>query len=190
LLREGIPIDLPTAKVLYLGIMTDSNRFAYDTTSIETVKIVEKLMEIGVNVSEMYQMVYERDDPSKYRLLERFLHNIDIFESGICCISSVTAEDFRVTGAELLATEGFVNYTRQIDGVKVGAFLEFHNSYVKCSMRSKDATFRMDLLAKQFGGGGHQAAAGFTLGSPGENFYGKFKAALAAHVKKFSGTKL
>jgi phosphoesterase RecJ-like protein len=87
------------------------------------------------------------------------------------------------TRAELLDTEGFVNYTRQIDGVKVGAFLEFHETYVKCSLRSKDATWHMDLLAKKFGGGGHPAAAGFNIESKDMDFYAKFKSVLAEHVR-------
>ncbi|MDR2432418.1 MAG: hypothetical protein LBD34_01570, partial [Puniceicoccales bacterium] len=64
----------------------------------------------------------------------------------------ITENDFVGTRAELLDTEGFVNYTRQIDGVKVGAFLEFHGTDVKCSLRSKDATWRMDLLAQNLVG--------------------------------------
>jgi phosphoesterase RecJ-like protein len=187
LIRENVPIDLRTSEALYLGIMTDSNRFAYDSTSIETIGIVETLMCNGVDIAGMYQKVYERDSLAKYRLLERFLHNISIFENGSCCISFVTGDDFCETAAEILDSEGFVNYTRQVDGVKVGAFLELHNSYTKCSLRSKNATFRMDLLAKKFGGGGHPAAAGFTLSTRVENFYEKFKLAMAEHVRALRG---
>ncbi|MDR1595807.1 MAG: bifunctional oligoribonuclease/PAP phosphatase NrnA [Puniceicoccales bacterium] len=184
LLGEGVDFDKKTAEVLYLGIMTDSNRFAYDTTTMETVQIVEVLMEKGVCISEIYRKVYERDSLQKYRLLERFLHNMAVFDGGRCCTSFVVDDDFRETNAELLETEGFVNYTRKIDGVMVGAFLEFHDSYTKCSLRSESADFRMDLFAKQFGGGGHPAAAGFVIGKQDAKFYAKFQEELAQHLRK------
>jgi phosphoesterase RecJ-like protein len=187
-IHYGLDIDSRTAEALYLGIMTDTNRFAYDTTSLDTIKIVEVLMGSGISISKIYQKVYERDSLQKYSLLERFLRNMEVFAGGLCCASFVTEADFKETGAEPLATEGFVNYTRGINGVEIGAFLEFHDSNVKCSVRSKNAAFRMDIFAKQFGGGGHPAASGFTTDCRGVCFYEDFKLALAKHVKNFTGT--
>ncbi|MDR1890742.1 MAG: DHH family phosphoesterase [Puniceicoccales bacterium] len=183
LIRENIDFDKKTAEMLYLGIMTDSNRFAYDTTTLDTIKVVATLVAKGIRVSKIFQKVYERDTLQKYALLERFLRNVTVFENGRCCMSFITEKDFMETGAELLDTEGFVNYTRQIRDVEVGAFLEFHDNYVKCSLRSKDAAWRMDLLAKEFGGGGHPAAAGFIIEHKDPAFYSKFRSTLAEHVK-------
>ncbi|MDR2778855.1 MAG: DHH family phosphoesterase [Puniceicoccales bacterium] len=183
LLHENVDFDKKTAEVLYLGIMTDSNRFAYDTTTLSTIRIVEALVAKGIHVSEIFQKVYERDTLQKYLLLERFLRNLTVFQEGRCCTSFITEKDFMETKAEPFDTEGFVNYTRQINGVMVGAFLEFHGTCVKCSLRSKNATLRMDLLAKKFGGGGHPAAAGFNIESNDPIFYSKFKSALAEHVR-------
>jgi phosphoesterase RecJ-like protein len=180
-----VDFDKTVAEMLYLGIMTDTNRFAYWTTTIDTIKIVEVLVNKGISMPDIYQKVYERDSLQKYQLLERFLHNMTVFEGGRCCTSFVTAKDFTETGAVLLDTEGFVNYTRQVDGVQVGAFLEFHESYTKCSLRSKGTDFRMDIFAKQFGGGGHPAAAGFTIDAGDKSFYSKFKTLLAEYVKNF-----
>ncbi|MDR1413353.1 MAG: DHH family phosphoesterase [Puniceicoccales bacterium] len=189
LIDGNIDFDRATAEALYLGIMTDSNRFAYSTT-LDTIKIVEILMGKGISISKIYGRIYERDSLQKYHLLERFFHNISIFGDGSYCTSFVTENDFRETLCEPLDTEGFVNYTRQIDGVKIGAFLEFHDSYLKCSLRSKNPNFRMDLFAKQFGGGGHPAAAGFTVTTNSKNFHENFKSALIEHVKNLPGEKL
>jgi phosphoesterase RecJ-like protein len=185
LIDGGIDFDRTVAEMLYLGIMTDSGRFAYDTVSLDTIKIVEILMGKGVSLSDLYKKIYERDSLAKYRLLGRCLGNISVFADGRCCTTFVEEKDFLETGAELLDTEGFVNYARQVDGVQVGAFLEFHSAYVKCSLRSSSPSFRMDLLAKHFGGGGHPAAAGFTASSPNGDFYAKFKGVLTAHVGQF-----
>jgi phosphoesterase RecJ-like protein len=184
LLAEGVDFDGKVAEMLYLGIMTDSGRFAYDSTSLETIKIVEVLMEKGVSISEMYRKVYERDSLARYRLLERFLHNMTVFGNGCCCTSFLEEKDFVETRTGPLDCEGFVNYTRQIDGVNGGAFLEFRNSYTKCSLRARDEKLRMDVFANQFGGGGHPAAAGFTIEARGPDFYEEFGRAFAEHVRK------
>jgi phosphoesterase RecJ-like protein len=185
LISEGVEFGKKIAEFLYLGIMTDSGRFAYGTTSATTVKIVEALVDRGVSLSDIYSRVYERDSLQRYRLLERCLRNVTVFAGGTCCSSFLADYDFRETNADPLDSEGFVNYTRQIDGVVAGAFLEFRDSYTKCSLRSKVTHLRMDIFAKNFGGGGHPAAAGFTVAaaeSNGPEFYEKFQETLAAHV--------
>jgi phosphoesterase RecJ-like protein len=194
LMAEGIDFDRATAEALYLGIMTDSGRFAYDTTTLATVKIVGALMAKGISISAIYRAVYERESLARYRLLVRFLHNLTVFNGGRCSSSFLIEEDFVETGTIPLDTEGFVNYARGVDGVVVGALVEFHDTHTKCSLRSKNGALRLDLFAKRYGGGGHPAAAGFTLQqsyspahieSSGKTFYGDFQRSLAAHVERF-----
>ncbi len=177
------------AEMIYLGIMTDSNRFAYSTTTKDTLKITESLVERGADLSKIYNAIYERNSIERYRLLMIFLGNITVFNDGLCCTSFVTADDFKNTGAQRADTEGFVDYTRALDGVQAGAFLEIHDEYIKCSMRSRSTNIRMDILASQFGGGGHPAASGFIIQSTIPDFYKIFQSALAGHVTKFYGNK-
>lgn len=185
LIAEQFPISAQVANWLYLGIMTDTNRFAYRSTTSKTLDIVRMLLERGADMSLSYQAIYERDTVERYRLLERLLHRMDIFEEGRCCLSYVEEKDFKETGAKYLETEGFVNYTRNLDGVEIGSYLEFHSDYVKCSIRSRSADYRMDLFAKKFGGGGHPAASGCTVYHYSSHFYQEYKSALAEHLKNF-----
>lgn len=177
------------AEMIYLGIMTDSNRFAYSTTTKDTLKITESLVERGADLPKIYNAIYERNSIERYRLLTIFLKNITVFNGGLCCTSFVTADDFKNTGAQRADTEGFVDYTRALDGVQAGAFLEIHDEYIKCSMRSRSTDIRMDILASQFGGGGHPAASGFIVQSPTPDFYKIFQSALAEHVTRFYENK-
>lgn len=177
------------AEMIYLGIMTDSNRFAYSTTTKDTLKITESLVERGADLPKIYNAIYEHNSIERYRLLTIFLKNITVFNGGLCCTSFVTADDFKNTGAQRADTEGFVDYTRALDGVQAGAFLEIHDEYIKCSMRSRSTDIRMDILASQFGGGGHPAASGFIVQSPTPDFYKIFQSALAEHVTRFYENK-
>ena len=185
MLQNGIKFNQKISNLLYLGIMTDTNRFAYETTTKNTLRIVEHLVDNGANLSSIYYDVYEHDSIERYRALEIFLKNICVFANGKCCISHLTFDDLENAGARHSDTEGFVNYARQLDGVDIGAFLEFNKDYINCSMRAKSPRFRIDIFAKKFGGGGHPAASGFTLKNFPKNFYEIFKLELANYVQSF-----
>ena len=185
MLQNGIKFNQKISNLLYLGIMTDTNRFAYETTTKNTLQIVEHLVDNGANLSSIYYDVYEHDSIERYRALEIFLKNICVFANGKCCISHLTFNDLGKVGAKHSDTEGFVNYARQLDGVDIGAFLEFNKDYINCSMRAKSPKFRIDTFAEKFGGGGHPAAAGFVLKNFQKNFYETFKLELANYVQSF-----
>lgn len=188
---SNINITLPIAEALYLGILTDTGRFAYSATSIDTFKYAELMIKKGVTANKIYSIVYENNTLQRYKLLERLLSNIELCCSGKACLSFLTEEDFIETGASVLDTEGFVNYTRELIGVLIGCFLELHNDYIKCSLRCIDKSLRVDLLASKFGGGGHPCAAGFLISDNIENnFIERFKLTVIAHINQFYNDKI
>ncbi|MDR1256071.1 MAG: bifunctional oligoribonuclease/PAP phosphatase NrnA [Puniceicoccales bacterium] len=186
LIENNFTITKKIADALYLGIVTDTGSFAYDSTSLKTFQIAEMLVKLGTKPYKIYALAYENNTLQRYRLLERLLKNIEIFGDGRLCLSFVTELDFKETGATAFDTEGLVNYTRELEGVLIGCFLEVRNNSVKCSLRAVDRSLRVDLLASTFGGGGHPCAAGFLrVNISAKNFIGDLKVALCEHMKKF-----
>ena len=60
-------------------------------------------------------------------------------------------------------TEGFVEYLKEIRGVEVACLVrEMGDGQYKVSMRSKDGV-DVASVARSFGGGGHERAAGCTM---------------------------
>jgi phosphoesterase RecJ-like protein len=53
---------------------------------------------------------------------------------------------------------------------------------VKASLRAKDPTFRVDLAAARFNGGGHACAAGLNLKQNAEGCYDRLVAVLAERL--------
>ncbi|MDR2435936.1 MAG: bifunctional oligoribonuclease/PAP phosphatase NrnA [Puniceicoccales bacterium] len=188
LIENKFTITKSIADALYLGIMTDTGRFAYAAASLgaRTFRIAELLIDAGTNPNKIYSLAYENNTLQRYKLLERLLKNLEIFCDGRVCLSFVTESDFIETGATSLDTEGFSNYTRELKGVLVGCFLEVRKDSVKCSLRATDKSLRMDLLASLFGGGGHFCAAGFLkTGISTLNFVDDLKLVLCKHMEKF-----
>ena len=77
-------------------------------------------------------------------------------------------KDFARTGAESDDTEGLIDHIRAIEPVVVACvFEEFEPELTRISLRSKSAAVNVSDICKQFGGGGHPAAAGARIsGTP------------------------
>jgi phosphoesterase RecJ-like protein len=72
----------------------------------------------------------------------------------------LTLKDFAQTGTTDEDTENFVNFLRAVDGTRVAVlFREIEPKHIKVSFRSREGV-DVSAIARQFGGGGHPAAAG------------------------------
>lgn len=50
---EGLPLNQEIALALYAGIIGDTGRFMYDATSAHTFEVVSRLMETGIDISQI-----------------------------------------------------------------------------------------------------------------------------------------
>jgi len=67
-----------------------------------------------------------------------------------------------MVGGAKVNTEGFSDYVLQLRGVDMGILFKELGGKVKVSLRSRGAV-DVSLLAKEFGGGGHETAAACTV---------------------------
>lgn len=154
-----IELDLKIAKAIYAAIMTDTGSFRFERTTSEVHKIVAELLEIGINPEKVYDQLYDQSKFSKIKLLGRALNSIKLDANGKLGYMSITQKDFDELNAIESDTENFVNYNLSIENVILGIlFIELKNGF-KVSFRSK-GEIPVNLLAKEFGGGGHINASG------------------------------
>ena len=123
------------------------------------------LVAAGVDVAAIYRHVYEGWPASKLRLVARALSNAELYAGGALALAQLSAADFQQTGAEDGYTEGIVDRLRAVQGTKVAALareLSDGSGRWKVSLRSSDGEVDVSMIAREAGGGGHKAAAGFT----------------------------
>ena len=147
---------------LYIGIMTDTGSFRFDSTTPSVHRIAAELLSCGVEPQLVYRSIYDEYPFSRTLLLGRILAGIRILCDGRASIMSATRELFAETGTTIIDTENVVNYGLSIRGVSVTAFLAETDEGIKISFRSRGEMI-VNEIAKQFGGGGHRLAAGATL---------------------------
>ena len=85
------------------------------------------------------------------------------FEDGKIAIITFLTSDFESTGTETSDTEGIISSAIDVDGVEVAfAVSEVKDKNFKVSVRTKNYVDASDV-AGEFGGGGHEKAAGCRL---------------------------
>lgn len=147
------------AEPIYAAIMTDTGSFRFERTTAQLHRKVAKLLDAGVNPSEIYDKIYDQSKFSKIKLLGRALNSIQLAAEGKLAYMIITQRDFEDTGAVESDTDNLVNYNLSIENVVLGLlFIELKNGF-KVSFRSK-GNIPVNKLASEFGGGGHKNAAG------------------------------
>jgi phosphoesterase RecJ-like protein len=180
----GFEIDAITAQALYVGIATDTGQFRFPSTTPETFEIARRLCEKGANPSAAAHELYERESFAKIKLLQNFLDSLKLEFGGRICAGFIEDGVYETTGATIDDSEGLVDHARAIDGVDVGLLLENRGGALKGSLRAKNPFYRVELVAKKFGGGGHACAAGLNVDDSSiEAFYPELLAALIEHME-------
>ncbi len=160
------------AEPLYLGMSTDTGWFKYPNTTSRTLRLAADLMDAGVDADRLYQISEQGDTLARLRLMERALASLTLFDEDRAAIMSLSRTDFAATGATDDEYGGFIDLPKAIASVRVMALLtEVEPGLTKVSFRSKAALngseeVDVNLVAQQFGGGGHKHAAGAKIKMP------------------------
>lgn len=174
------------AQALYVGIVTDTGKFSYASTTALTLYLASRLASAGADPHEIFVRIYQNEPRAKFELLQRFLASMRFYLDGTVCTGNITEEDYRATGTTADDTEGFVNYPRSIAGVRIAIIAYTREGRTRFSLRTDEPELRLDILAGEFHGGGHACAAAFTVNSAYDDFEKVFINALQRHLELFS----
>jgi len=157
----GIDNDKEIATCLYTSIFTDTGGFKYSNTTSITHQIAGDLINTGIDFVYIVNKVFDEMSLSKFNLLRDVLQTLELLEGNKIAFLTVTREMLIKNGASRDETENLINFARNIEDVEVAAIFIEEEDKIKVSLRSK---YYIDCaqVAKEFGGGGHVRAAGFT----------------------------
>lgn len=165
--QMGWNINLDTAICLYTAILTDTGSFRFDNTKPSTFEAAAKLVEIGVQPSDIYKKVYESDSKTLVMFQAHCISKAKFLEDDKIAYTIVYKKDMEKFSAGDDCMEGLTEKLRAIVTTRI-AFVakEMKNGGTKVSMRSKFAD--VAEICEVFGGGGHKFAAGCTIKAPVE----------------------
>jgi len=145
----------------YVGLMTDTGRFQYDNTSPDALRDAASMLEHGVSASEASRLVYQERSAGSLRLQALAMSRIEVVNDGRVAWSWIGDQDFVAARARREEAEYLPDAVREIGGVEVVVLLRQVDGEVRGNLRAKTG-YDVGSVARDFGGGGHTAAAGFT----------------------------
>lgn len=154
---DEINMTKKAARLLYGGIVGDTNRFLYDGASPYTMKIAGELMTFDFSHTELNNKMNEIE-PQTSKLMGYTLDNFTLSEKGVLHIV-LTQELLKTLGIEDGDTHPIVPFLGKIAGVKVWAvFVEQSEGGYRVRLRSKEPV--INTIASKHNGGGHPLASG------------------------------
>ena len=78
-IKTGLKLNSLAAKSLYTGMVTDSGRFRYDSTTSQTFRLASRLLEEKFDTNEVYAGLYA-DDFEHVKLRAQFILKINFTE--------------------------------------------------------------------------------------------------------------
>ena len=151
-----------SALCAYTGLVTDTGSFRYQNCDSRAFNCAADLVAQGVDTSYVAANVYQSRSFASLKLEELTIQRMTVSESGVYALSWIYESDMVSLGAEKHDAEDLIDVLRSLLGVRVACILRGQDGVVRGSLRAKDGT-DVSSLARELGGGGHRAAAGFTL---------------------------
>ena len=159
--NQKFPITPAIAENLYAAISTDTGSFQYPNTTMRTFQIAAELVECGIDVGRVSQLLYENFPRRRIELLRELLGTMHFGCDGKLAWFSLSQTAAVALGVLPEDNEGLIDHLRAIRGVVVAIFFEeLTDGKVRVSMRSKNEAVDVCAICKEFGGGGHVLAAG------------------------------
>lgn len=151
--------DSTIAQTLYMGLVSDSNRFLFDSCTPETFSLVSKYLEkYPFSLSDSYSKLYLR--PMNEVRLEGYISlNMNVTENGLGYIEirDDTIKQFEVDSASAGNMINNFNYIKEFN-VWVTMTEDIKNDQIRVSIRSRGP--EINKIAEAHGGGGHKFASG------------------------------
>ncbi len=154
--ETGLKLSPASATALYMGMVTDSGRFVFDSTTARTFELAAFLLSQPIDLNKLYYDLYA--EPFE-KILERAdnMHKIKFTPHGAAYI--YTTREELPAGAEAAPTSsGLVSLMKDIRGVFVWVNFTEGDDGVHAELRSN--RYNINPIAVKYGGGGHKKASG------------------------------
>ena len=165
LIDQSGHLDLLDEKIgtpLYLGILTDTGSFRFNSVKARTHEVLAKILASGVQHHLIHEKLSDNNTESRLRLQGYAMSKkLEILYDCNVAIISLSKEELAKYNYKKGDTDSLANLLLSIKGMKAAIVFTERNGIMKISFRSKGAQNPVNILAKEhFNGGGHANASG------------------------------
>ncbi|MGZ4161684.1 MAG: DHH family phosphoesterase [Neobacillus sp.] len=156
---KGLKMSDESARLLFGGIVGDTGRFLFPSTTEKTFLYAGELIHYNFSRTELFDKMYELN-PNIIKLNGYILQNFELQENGVgsVILSKKLLDEFDANPPEASLLVGTLGDVR---GIKAWVFFIEEKDQIRVRLRSKGPV--INGVAKKFNGGGHPLAAGASI---------------------------
>ena len=154
-----LKLDKHSSELLFLGIVSDTNRFTTINTSFKTFDLVHKLIkDTGIKFIDLFDKLYIRP-LSEVKLQGYIAQNLTVTDNGFAYIK-INEQTLKEFGVDSASPGNMINNFNYIDDIMAWAFIseDKKNDIIRITIRSRGPV--INDIAAMFNGGGHERASG------------------------------
>jgi len=154
-------MDKEIAENIFLGMVSDTGSFKYDSADSKTFSIASELLKYNIDKSKIINGLYNNFTFDRLKLLGHAIQNrIVYYSEKSLAYMYLTLEDQKKYNYKYGDHENFVNWPLSIDGVEFSVLFFESEEKIRISLRSV-GDFDVNKIARRFfNGGGHKNASG------------------------------
>jgi len=154
-------LDSHIVEPLYMGIVTDTGSFRFESVNSRTHKIVAEMLDLGLVHHKIHENTFNNNSLNQLRLWGYATTNkLKLVHAKKVAIIWLNGRELSRYHYQRGDTEGLVNLGLSIAGVKVAILLLQQGNTVRISFRGSEGCIVNTIASEQFNGGGHKFAAG------------------------------
>lgn len=157
--ENGLKMSDEAARLLFAGIVGDTGRFLFPSTSEKTFTYAGELIHYNFSRTELFDKMYELS-PNVVKLNGYVLQNFEMKQNGAAAmvLRKELLEEFQVKASEASLLVGALG---NIAGIKAWVFFIEEEDQIRVRLRSKGPI--INDIARNYNGGGHPLAAGASI---------------------------
>ena len=159
--NKELKMTTEAAMALYVGILTDTGRFKFDSVKSKTFKMASILLDFGISLGYIDNKL-SVETVKTLKLKGYCLENFNVTENGFAYII-ITRDIINKYGVSDEEAANQVTTISTIKGCPSWALFIEYPKEIRIRLRSRGPI--INSLAERWGGGGHPKASGATLGT-------------------------
>lgn len=157
--ESGLKMNDEAARLLYAGIVGDTGRFLFPSTTEKTFAYAGELIHYNFSRTELFDRMYELD-AHIIKLNGYILQTFELQKNGVASVR-LTKELLAEYGAKPAEASLLVGTLGNVKGIKAWVFFIEEGDQIRVRLRSKGPV--INGVARKFKGGGHPLASGASI---------------------------
>jgi phosphoesterase RecJ-like protein len=158
----GVKPDADIATCCYVASVTDTGRFMFSNTTVDTHRNAAEMLEFGVKPAVMNKLLWRQKEPAQLAMLAEVIRTMRLSDDKRVAWIAITPALLRRTGGTLGDTQEFMDLLMSLKSTEVAILFKAVDGKVKVSWRTAPGIDGI-VLAQRHGGGGHPRASGASI---------------------------